>query len=138
MKLIRFFQFSITQILKVTFQRKRGLNFFKMFIEVRFVRTNLAAPRYLHKLHRTFVVILMSVGRFNKQIIYNFTIQQHELRSKIGMFSLFASWVNFPTNTSHAFHVETTWKRAFSRPFNVEYTWCVCRVNVRVEHFKII
>ena len=36
-----------------------------------------------------------------------------------------------PTNTSHGFHVETTWKRPFPRRFNVESTWCVCwEVNV--------
>ena len=32
----------------------------------------------------------------------------------------------FPTNTPCIFHVETTWKRSFSRRFKVEYTWCVC------------
>ena len=36
----------------------------------------------------------------------------------------------FPTNTPCIFHVETTWKRPFPRRFNVEYTWCVCRVNI--------
>ena len=30
-------------------------------------------------------------------------------------------------NTPPVFHVETTWKRIFSRRFNVEYTWFVCR-----------
>ena len=30
-----------------------------------------------------------------------------------------------PTNTQRVFHVETTWKRQFPRPFNVEYTWCI-------------
>ena len=44
-------------------------------------------------------------------------------------FSLF-SWISFfsknPTNTSHVFYVETTWKRMFPRHFNVEYTCCIC------------
>ena len=30
---------------------------------------------------------------------------------------------SYPTNTTIAFHVETTWKRSFSRRFNLEYTW---------------
>ena len=34
----------------------------------------------------------------------------------------------FPTNTPRVYHVETMWKRPFPRRFNVEYTWCVCRV----------
>ena len=36
--------------------------------------------------------------------------------------------LEYPTNTSRVFHVETTWKRLFPRRFNVENTWCVCRV----------
>ena len=36
---------------------------------------------------------------------------------------------NFPTNTPRGFHVETTWKRSFARRFNVESTWCVCRLG---------
>ena len=32
------------------------------------------------------------------------------------------------TNPTRVFHVETTWKRPFPSRFNVEYTWCVCRV----------
>ena len=35
--------------------------------------------------------------------------------------------VQVPTNISRVFHVETTWKRLFLRPFNVGCTWCVCR-----------
>ena len=31
----------------------------------------------------------------------------------------------YPTNTPRVFHFETTWKRMFSRRFNVEYTWSV-------------
>ena len=31
-----------------------------------------------------------------------------------------------PTNRPREFHVETTWKRAFPRRFNVESRWCVC------------
>ena len=34
----------------------------------------------------------------------------------------------FLTNKPRVFHVETTWKRPFPSRFNVEYTWCVCRV----------
>ena len=34
-----------------------------------------------------------------------------------------------PTNTPRVFQVETTWKRPFPRRFNVEYTWCACRVT---------
>ena len=30
-----------------------------------------------------------------------------------------------PTNTPDAFHVATTWKRSFTRRFNMAYTWCV-------------
>ena len=33
-----------------------------------------------------------------------------------------------PTNTPRGLHVGTTWKRPFPRRFNVESTWCVCRV----------
>ena len=33
-----------------------------------------------------------------------------------------------PIVTQRVFHVETTWKQLFPRRFNVEYTWCVCRV----------
>ena len=36
----------------------------------------------------------------------------------------------YPTNTPRVFHVEATWKRLFPRRFNVEYTWCVCRVAI--------
>ena len=36
-------------------------------------------------------------------------------------------WSTHPTNTPRGFHVEATWKRSFSRRFNVESTWCVCR-----------
>ena len=36
-------------------------------------------------------------------------------------------FIGNPTNTPGVFHVETTWKRSFSRCFNVEYTWFVCR-----------
>ena len=40
--------------------------------------------------------------------------------------ALFAStWI--PTNIPCVFHAEMTWKRSFSRRFNVEYTWCVFR-----------
>ena len=35
-----------------------------------------------------------------------------------------------PINTPRVFHVETTWKQPFSRRFNVEYTWCVCREDI--------
>ena len=34
----------------------------------------------------------------------------------------------YPTNTPRGFHFKTTWKRSFPRRFNVESTWCVCRV----------
>ena len=37
-------------------------------------------------------------------------------------------FLEFPTNTPRVFHVGTTWKRPFTRRFNVEYTWCVCGV----------
>ena len=40
---------------------------------------------------------------------------------------------NFPANTPRVFHVETTWERSFSRRFNVEYTWCVCKVRYWIE-----
>ena len=32
-----------------------------------------------------------------------------------------------PTTTPRVFHVERTCKRLFARPFNVEYTWSVCK-----------
>ena len=32
-----------------------------------------------------------------------------------------------PTTTPRVFHVERTCKRLFTRPFNVEYTWSVCK-----------
>ena len=35
-----------------------------------------------------------------------------------------------PTNTSHGFHVDTTWKWPFPRHFNVESTWCLCRAVI--------
>ena len=35
-----------------------------------------------------------------------------------------------PTNTPRVSHVETTRKRPFPRPFNVEYTWYVSRVII--------
>ena len=41
-----------------------------------------------------------------------------------------------PTNTSRVFHVETSWKRSFSRHFNVEYTWHVCKEHVH-NVFKV-
>ena len=47
--------------------------------------------------------------------------------SLVETFSL--SWSHFPTNTPREFHVETTWKRPFPCRFNVESTWCVCRVE---------
>ena len=31
-------------------------------------------------------------------------------------------------NRPRLFHIEATWKRPFPRRFNVEYTWCLCRV----------
>ena len=37
---------------------------------------------------------------------------------------------NCSTNTPRVFHVETTWKRLLPRRFNLESTWCVCRVAV--------
>ena len=40
----------------------------------------------------------------------------------------------YPKNKSRVFHVETTWKRPFPRRFNVEYTWCVCRVFKTTRH----
>ena len=33
------------------------------------------------------------------------------------------------TNALRVFHVETTWKRWFSRRFSVEYTWCACMMQ---------
>ena len=44
--------------------------------------------------------------------------------------------LRYPTNTPLVFHVETTWKRPFSRRFNVEYTWCVCWVVAWWKLFK--
>ena len=32
-------------------------------------------------------------------------------------------------NTPRVFHVETTWKRKFPHRFNMDYTWCVCKVS---------
>ena len=40
----------------------------------------------------------------------------------------------YPTNASRVFHFETTWKRSFQRRFNVEYSWCVCRVFLVKSH----
>ena len=37
-----------------------------------------------------------------------------------------------PANTPHLFHVETTRKRFLLRRFNVEHTWCVCRMSVLI------
>ena len=34
----------------------------------------------------------------------------------------------YPTNTPRVFHVATTWKRSFPSRFNLECTWCVCKV----------
>ena len=34
----------------------------------------------------------------------------------------------YPTNTPRVFYVEMRWKQPFPRRFNVEYTWCVCRI----------
>ena len=42
----------------------------------------------------------------------------------------------FPTNTPRVFHIETTWKRLFTRRFNLKYTWCVCRAVFRFQPFK--
>ena len=39
----------------------------------------------------------------------------------------------YPTNTLRVFLVEMTLKRPFPRGFNMEYTWCLCRV---VAHSK--
>ena len=39
----------------------------------------------------------------------------------------------YPTSISRVFQVETTWRRPFSRRFNVEYTWCVFRVDALDE-----
>ena len=44
--------------------------------------------------------------------------------------------LSIPANTPRGFHVETTWKRPFSSRFNVESTWCVCRV-VRLERIQV-
>ena len=43
-----------------------------------------------------------------------------------------------PTNTPRGFHVETTWKRSFSRRFNVESTWCVCKDYQCPDCLKLI
>ena len=40
---------------------------------------------------------------------------------------------NSPTNTPRVFHVEAKWKRPFPCRFNMEYTWCVCRVSVSLR-----
>ena len=37
--------------------------------------------------------------------------------------------IMYTANTPRGFHVETTWKRPFPRRFNMESTWCVCRVE---------
>ena len=42
----------------------------------------------------------------------------------------------YPTNTPREFIVETTWK--FPRRFNLESTWCVCRVITKLYHLKVI
>ena len=34
----------------------------------------------------------------------------------------------YPTDTPRVFHVATTWKRSFPSRFNLECTWCVCKV----------
>ena len=49
-------------------------------------------------------------------------------RMSIYFSSVFSITQIYPTNTSRGFHFETTWKRSFSRRFNVESTWCVYRV----------
>ena len=36
----------------------------------------------------------------------------------------------FLTNTSRVFLVEATWKRPFSRCFNVKHTRCICKVSI--------
>ena len=51
------------------------------------------------------------------------------------IYTLIKNWI--PANTPGVFHVETTWKRRFSRRFNVEYTWCVCRDEVFLESFNL-
>ena len=45
-------------------------------------------------------------------------------------------WGNRTTNTTCVFHVETTWKRPLPCRFNVEYTWCVCRVSWYITFFS--
>ena len=59
-------------------------------------------------------------------------IQKREHYEWLGITLSIITWskIKFPTSTSSAFHVETTWKRSFPRRFNLEYTWCVFRVRV--------
>ena len=58
------------------------------------------------------------------------TAEVYSEPSKTSKMKVFAKIVDgYPTNTPRRFHVETTWKRPFSLRFNVESTWCVCRIK---------
>ena len=59
--------------------------------------------------------------------------QQDALKCKTGILKINLPNVITPTNTPRGIHVETTWKRSFLRRFNVEATWCVCRLVINIS-----
>ena len=81
---------------------------------------------------------LKLINYFCKKLIVNWLKISLISWKNRNFIALYLSWLFFyslrykniyPTNTPRVFPVETTRKCTFLRRFNVEYTWCVCRVR---------